>query len=197
MPIINYQNIDNKINYFILYFFFLLKNIIFGVLAKKTMLFLFMKLSKFYVSLNFFKNNTIACFNSLLDITVVDYILSNNFRFELTYIFWNIFYEIRIGIKLLISGLVPIYSISNFFNSSSWLEREIWDMFGVRFIFHVGLRRILTDYGFKGYPLRKDFPLIGFFDLVFDDFVKAVKLMPVELAQSLRFYKYVNPWRIS
>jgi NADH:ubiquinone oxidoreductase subunit C len=66
-------------------------------------------------------------------------------------------------------------------------------MFGIKFFFHKNMRRILTDYGFKGYPLRKDFPLIGFYDLFYDDFIKSLKLLPVEVSQSLRFYKCSNP----
>jgi NADH:ubiquinone oxidoreductase subunit C len=188
-------HLNNKMKYFLLFFAFLLKNMMQGILVKNSMLFLFLKLSKFYVSLAFLKNNTISNFSSLLDIAVVDHVFCNGFRFELTYIFINIPFEARLGVKLLVSGLTPLHSVSSLFSSGDWLEREAWDMFGLKFVFHKGLRRILTDYGFKGYPLRKDFPLIGFFDLIFDDSIKAVKLVPVELAQSMRFYKCTNPWK--
>jgi hypothetical protein len=84
---LNLPRLSSRVHYFLLYFFFLLKNIILGFLVKRNILFLFVKLSKFYLSLIFLKNNTISNFNSLLDIAVVDHILCNNFRFELTYIF--------------------------------------------------------------------------------------------------------------
>jgi NADH:ubiquinone oxidoreductase subunit C len=190
------ENNLQKVNYYILFFLILMKNYLYGILIKTNIIYLFLKLSKFYLSLNFLKKNIISNFNSLVDINVVDYIFCNNLRFELTYIFWNIIFEIRLGIKFLITGLLPIYSIGYFFKSSNWLEREIWDMFGIKFFFHKNMRRILTDYGFKGYPLRKDFPLIGFYDLFYDDFIKSLKLLPVEVSQSLRFYKCSNPWAI-
>lgn len=76
--------------------------------------------------------------------------------------FWNIVYEYKICIKLFTNGYNIIYSVSKLYKSSIWLERELFDMFGIKFLFHTGLRRILTDYGFKGHPLKKDFPLLGY-----------------------------------
>jgi len=77
-----------------------------------------------------------------------------------------------------------------------WLEREIWDLYGIKFLFHKDLRRLLTDYGFKGYPLRKDFPLIGYMEVKYDDIILAVVYVQVENSQMYRIYKFVNPWRV-
>ena len=97
-------------------------------------------------------------------------------------------YEYRMGIKVFTNGYKPLYSICNFYSSSVWLEREIWDMFGIKFLFHFGLRRILTDYGFKGHPLRKDFPLTGFQEVVYNDAEGRVVTESVELAQEFRVF---------
>jgi hypothetical protein len=113
------ENNLQKVNYYILFFLILMKNYLYGILIKTNIIYLFLKLSKFYLSLNFLKKNIISNFNSLVDINVVDYIFCNNLRFELTYIFWNIIFEIRLGIKFLITGLLPIYSIGYFFKSSN------------------------------------------------------------------------------
>lgn len=84
--------------------------------------------------------------------------------------------------------MTPLYP------SANWLEREIWDFYGVKFLFHPDLRRILTDYGFRGHPLRKDFPLVGFLELRYDDSYRSIVLEPVELSQDFRFFKFYNPW---
>jgi len=110
--------------YFLLFFAFLFKSMAHGILVKNSMLFLFLKLSKFYASLVFLKNNTISNFSSLLDIAVVDHVFCNGFRFELTYIFLNVTFEARLGVKLLASGLTPLHSVSSLFSSGDWLERE-------------------------------------------------------------------------
>jgi NADH:ubiquinone oxidoreductase subunit C len=88
---------------------------------------------------------------------------------------------------------LPILSIKFFFSSASWLEREAWDLYGVKFLLHLDLRRILTDYGFQGHPFRKDFPLIGFVELRYDDLFQSIVIEPVELSQKFRFFKFENP----
>lgn len=102
-------------------------------------------------------------------------------------------YTFKVGIKLHNNGYIPLLSIGKFYKSAVWLEREIWDMFGIKFIMHLGLRRILTDYGFKGYPLRKDYPLVGYVDIYYDDVTQLIKYNPLELTQNLRFFDVVNP----
>jgi NADH:ubiquinone oxidoreductase subunit C len=116
------------------------------------------------------------------------------FRFEVLYSFWNYNLGQRLMLKL-VTGLNQwILSINNFFSSSIWFEREIWDLFGIKFLLHGDLRRLLTDYGFRGHPLRKDFPLIGYFEARYDDILKGIFTEPVEMAQVYRRYKFINPW---
>jgi NADH-quinone oxidoreductase subunit C len=84
--------------------------------------------------------------------------------------------------------------MNSFFSSSSWMEREAWDMFGVKFLLHNDLRRILTDYGFYGHPLRKDFPLLGFIELRFSDLLQSICSEPITSAQGMRVFAFRNPW---
>lgn len=186
--------LSNKTKYFLIYFFYILNSYIYGIKVNPNQLYLYINYTKLLHCLTFLKYNSISNLNSLVDIIVVDNISNSKYRFELTYIFWNIMYEYRIGIKTFTDGYKSIYSIGTFFNSALWLEREIWDMFGLKFLFHFGLRRILTDYGFKGHPLRKDFPLLGYVDVYYDDSIQAIRCSPLELSQSLRFFKFENPW---
>lgn len=185
--------ITNKTIYFMVYLGLILENYIRGVKITQDMLNITMISDKFFYSSVFFKYNTICKLTSLMDIVVVDNITLKN-RFEITYIFWNMVYEYKIGIKLHNDGFKPIYSLNNFYNSSIWLEREAWDMYGIKFLFHTGLRRILTDYGFKGHPLRKDYPLLGYVDIYYDDSRQIIKYNPIELTQNLRFFTFDNPW---
>jgi NADH-quinone oxidoreductase subunit C len=89
-----------------------------------------------------------------------------------------------------VSTIVPLYS------AGGWLEREVWDLFGIFFFNNTDLRRILTDYGFVGYPLRKDFPLTGFIEIVYDDTEKQVVYKPLDLAQDFRNYRFKNVWKV-
>lgn len=139
----------------------------------------------------YFKFNSILKAKALMDICVVDYISDTN-RFELTYSF--IFETYRIFLKTKISSNKYILSLSNVFASANWLEREVWDMFGIKFLLHPDLRRILTDYGFKGYPLRKDFPLTGYYEIQYDDISQSIIILPIELSQKYRSFELINPW---
>jgi NADH-quinone oxidoreductase subunit C len=85
-------------------------------------------------------------------------------------------------------------SITRFYQSANWLEREVWDMFGIFFFSHPDLRRILTDYGFEGYPLRKDFPITGFKEIRYDDEKKKIVLEPIRMTQEFRYFDFVTPW---
>ncbi len=190
----NINIITKKTKYFLIFFLIVVNKFIYGVKINQNQLYLYLSSKKLLHNLTFLKHNSISSFNSLVDIIVVDNISLTSTRFEISYIFWNITYEYRIGLKLFTDGLKTVYSVSNFYKSSIWLEREIWDMFGIKFLFHSDLRRILTDYGFKGYPLRKDFPLLGYVDVYYDDSIQSIKVVPLELAQSLRFFKFDNPW---
>jgi len=115
-------------------------------------------------------------------------------RIEVNYCLLSIEYNFRCFLKLFCYNFNPIFTISNFFASASWLEREIFDLFGIVFIFHKNLRRILTDYGFLGHPLRKSFPLVGFLEYRFSDLFKTILGEPVRLTQLFRHFSFSSPW---
>ena len=106
----------------------------------------------------------------------------------------SIRYNCRIKIKTFVHELYPLDSCSNLFLSGDWYECEVWDLFGIFFLNHPNLKRILTDYGFEGHPLRKDFPLSGFFELRYNEFEKRVLYEPIELSQEYRTFDYFTPW---
>lgn len=191
-----YSKIDiitNKTKYIYIYILNILKKYIYGIKLNQNQIYIYiLSINIFYV-ISFLKNNNITFLDKLIDIVVVDNI-SNINRFEISYIFWNTIYEYKFGIKIFSDGIKMVYSINNFYKSAIWLEREIWDMYGIKFLFHKELRRILTDYGFKGHPLRKDFPLLGYVEVYYDDSIQSIKVSPLELSQSLRFFKFENPW---
>lgn len=145
-----------------------------------------------FISL-FFKNHFNLQFKNLISIHGIDYIYKHK-RFEITYNLLSILYNYRISIKLQVSELTTIPSITKIFKTANWYEREVWDMFGVYFSNHPDLRRILTDYGFEGYPFRKDFPQTGYLELRYDDELKYIIYEPVELAQEYRFFEFNSPW---
>jgi NADH:ubiquinone oxidoreductase subunit C len=185
--------IINKTKFFSIFLINILKKYINGLKINKNQINILTNVTQMLYIITFLKNNSISYFDKLIDIIIVDHI-SNINRFEINYIFWNMLYEYRFVIRIFTDGFKIIYTLSNFYKSALWLEREIWDMYGIKFLFHVGLRRILTDYSFKGHPLRKDFPLSGYVDVYFDDSTQSIKIAPMELSQSLRFFKFENPW---
>jgi len=142
--------------------------------------------------LTFLKNHTNTQFKMLIDITAVDY-PSRSSRFEVVYQLLSIHYNARIRVKTNVDELTPIESVSSLFPSANWFERETWDMFGICFLNHPDLRRILTDYGFEGHPLRKDFPVSGYVEFRYDDSKKRVISEPVELAQEFRYFDFASP----
>ena len=141
----------------------------------------------------FLKSNENCKFRQLIDIAGVDY-PENEKRFELIYLFLSHEYNLRI--KLLIKFQInqPIVSLTKIFPSANWMEREVFDMYGVKFKNHPDLRRILTDYGFKGHPLRKDFPLTGFNEVRYSEKEKKVIYEPVKLEQNYRNFDFESPW---
>jgi len=141
----------------------------------------------------FLKRHEVILCEQLLDIWGVDY-LGVTPRFELNYLFVSIKHDLRFIIKVRLEDCEGVASLVKCFKSASWLEREVWDMFGIYFSAHVDLRRILTDYGFSGFPLRKDFPLTGYLELRYDDGEKRIVLEPVELAQDFRLFSFLSPW---
>ena len=143
--------------------------------------------------IQFLKLNENCKFKQLIDIVGVDY-PENDKRFELIYLFLS--HENNIRIKLLIKFDVnqTINSITKIFPSANWMEREVFDMYGIKFKNHPDLRRILTDYGFKGHPLRKDFPLTGFNEVRYSEKDKKVIYEPVKLEQNYRNFDFESPW---
>lgn len=141
----------------------------------------------------FLKNHTNSQFKILSEICSVDYINKNK-RFEVIYNLLSIRFNSRLKVKIQINELQQIDSIINIYKAANWCEREIWDMFGIFFINHPDLRRILTDYGFEGYPLRKDFPLSGFLEVFYNESKKRVVYEPINLSQQYRLFEFNNPW---
>ena len=141
----------------------------------------------------FLKSNENCKFKQLIDIAGVDY-PENEKRFELIYLFLS--HENNLRIKLLIKFEISqaISSITKIFPSANWMEREVFDMYGIKFKNHPDLRRILTDYGFKGHPLRKDFPLTGFNEVRYSEKDKKVIYEPVKLEQNYRNFDFESPW---
>ena len=141
----------------------------------------------------FLKLNENCKFIQLIDISGVDY-PENEKRFELIYLFLS--HENNVRIKLLTRFELnqSINSITKIFPSANWMEREVFDMYGIKFKNHPDLRRILTDYGFKGHPLRKDFPLTGFNEVRYSEKDKKVIYEPVKLEQNYRNFDFESPW---
>lgn len=143
--------------------------------------------------MNFLKNHYSLQFKTLISITAVDYPEKKN-RFEVNYFLLSYKLNRRIIIKVETNDITPINSISSIFSSANWYEREIWDLFGVFFSNHPDLRRILTDYGFEGFPFRKDFPQTGFVEIRYDDQKKYVIYESLELSQEFRSFDFISPW---
>jgi len=141
----------------------------------------------------FLKNHPILKFKQLVDILGVDY-PSKDKRFEVIYLLLSHEINSRITIKIQIKDGESAPSITEIFLSANWLEREVFDMYGIVFENHPDLRRILTDYEFEGFPLRKDFPLTGHTEVRYDDEIKKVIYEPVKLAQAYRNFDFESPW---
>ena len=144
----------------------------------------------------FLRDNEMSLFKVLIDIAVVDFPNIKN-RFCLNYCLLSVKYNTRIILKTELNELTPIYSITKIHKSSCWIEREVWDMFGIFFEKHPDLRRILTDYGFNGYPLRKDFPLTGYLEMRYDDSQKRIVFEPIEMTQEYRVFYFKNSWNFN
>ena len=141
----------------------------------------------------FLKDHENCLFKLLVDLFAVDYPTKEN-RFELIYCLLSTKYNSRIKIKTFVDEFTPVESIVDIYQSANWLEREVWDMNGIYIEQHPDLRRILTDYGFEGYPLRKDFPLSGYTEVRYDDSQKRVISEPIELTQEFRDFNFNSPW---
>ena len=141
----------------------------------------------------FLKSNDKCKFRQLIDIAGVDYPEKDK-RFQLVYLFLSHENNIRIKILIKFQSNELINSLTKIFPSANWMEREVFDMYGIKFKNHPDLRRILTDYGFKGHPLRKDFPLTGFNEVRYSEKEKKVVYEPVKLEQNYRNFDFESPW---
>ena len=141
----------------------------------------------------FIKSNVNTKFRQLIDVTAVDY-PENAQRFKLVYLFLSHEFNQRIILSYLINENELIPSLTSVYPAANWMEREVFDMYGVKFKDHPDLRRILTDYGFEGHPLRKDFPLTGHTEVRYSEELKKVIKEPVKLEQNYRNFDYESPW---
>ncbi|MDB4558751.1 NADH-quinone oxidoreductase subunit C [Amylibacter sp.] len=143
--------------------------------------------------IDYIKTERTTRFSSLVDITAIDF-PSREKRFEVVYHFLSMYTNQRIRIKASIREDEVVPSITSIHPSADWFEREVFDMYGIMFSGHPDLRRILTDYGFRGYPLRKDFPTTGYTEVRYDEVEKRVVYEPVSLVQEYRQFDFMSPW---
>ena len=139
------------------------------------------------------RDETICQFACLIDVTAVDW-PSREKRFDVVYHLLSPALNQRVRVKVMTDEVTPVPSIIEVFRGADWFERETYDLYGVLFTGHPDMRRLLTDYGFEGHPLRKDFPLTGFVEVRWDDEEKRVKYDPVRLAQEFRTFDFLSPW---
>jgi NADH-quinone oxidoreductase subunit C len=143
--------------------------------------------------LQFLHDDPTCCFEVLVDIAGVDY-PDRVERFDIVYNLLSLKHNRRIRVKVTTDEDNPVPSVTSLYRSAGWYEREAWDLFGVYFSDHPDLRRLLTDYGFEGHPLRKDFPLTGYVEVRYDEEQKRVVYEPVRLKQEFRSFDFMSPW---
>lgn len=143
--------------------------------------------------LTFLRDDSNCLFKQLVDLCGVDY-PDREKRFEVVYNLLSVTQNQRIRVKVSTDEATPVPSVTRVFSAAGWFEREAWDLFGIFFSDHPDLRRILTDYGFEGHPLRKDFPLTGYVEVRYDDEQKRVVYEPVKLTQEFRNFDFLSPW---
>jgi len=141
----------------------------------------------------FLKADSSCRFSTLVDITAVDY-PERTKRFDVVYHFLSMYTNQRVRLRVAVREDEIVPSITRIHPSANWFEREVFDMFGILFSGHPDLRRILTDYGFRGYPLRKDFPTTGYTEVRYDEAQKRVVYEPVKLTQEYRQFDFMSPW---
>jgi len=166
------------------------RNFMITTSSKSGFIFNFINNLDFLKSLFFIKNHTYSLYDTLIDIVMLHF--PGRSKFQSFFILGNLCFQSKIFLSFFTS--TTIISTGSFFKGANWIERECWDMFGVFFLNHFDLRRILTDYGFAGHPLKKDFPLTGYFELRYDEISKSLIYELVELSQELREFKFANPW---
>ena len=146
-----------------------------------------------YSLIKYLNENKKQNFNQLIDITAIDY-PSREQRFDVVYILLSTSLNTRVLVKTSLNEKDSLESITILYKSANWYERECYDLFGIKFVNHPDLRRIMTDYNFEGHPLRKDFPLTGHNEVRYDDLQKRVVYEPVNLTQEYRNFDYSSPW---
>ena len=165
----------------------------FKIIYKEEYFEIFIKKNEIFDTIKKIKEDPELCFDQLTDLTAVDY-PSREERFELVYLFLSMSLNTRILIKSSIKIEDKIESISLLYKSANWFERECYDLFGIYFLNHPDLRRIMTDYNFEGHPLRKDFPLTGHNEVRYDHLEKKIVYENVNLTQEYRNFDYQSPW---
>ena len=163
------------------------------IIDKKKYFEIIVKKENTFKTIKNLKENQNFIFDQLIDITAVDY-PSNSLRFEIIYILLSMVLNKRVVVKTFLGESEGIESITTIHKSANWYERECYDLFGIQFLNHPDLRRIMTDYNFEGHPLRKDFPLTGHTEVRYDDLEKKVIYEPVKLTQEYRNFDYMSPW---
>ena len=143
--------------------------------------------------IDFLRTDRTCKFSTLIDITAID-LPEREKRFDIVYHFLSMYQNHRIRIRVAVAEDEMVPSVTDVHPSANWYEREVFDMFGILFSGHPDLRRILTDYGFRGYPLRKDFPTTGYTEVRYDEVQKRVVYEPVSLVQEYRQFDFMSPW---
>ena len=143
--------------------------------------------------MGFLRDDPQCLFQVLVDITGVDY-PERPERFDVVYNLLSLKHNRRVRVKTMTDETNPVPSVTGIFSTAGWFERETWDLFGIYFSDHPDLRRLLTDYGFEGHPLRKDFPLTGYVEVRYDEAQKRVVYEPVKLKQEFRSFDFTSPW---
>ncbi len=150
-------------------------------------------LASLHAFVEFLKTDRTCRFSTLVDITAIDY-PGREVRFDSVYHFLSMYQNHRIRVKVATREDDMVPSISDLHQSANWFEREVFDMFGILYSGHPDLRRLLTDYGFRGHPLRKDFPTTGYTEVRYDEALKRVVYEPVKLVQEYRQFDFMSPW---
>lgn len=190
-----YKNYNDINWYFIYYIILMLGKYIKKIKLSKGEYHLYLKnYNDIEKVLYFLKYNMVCQFKILIAICGIDFIENLKERFQINYNLLSITYYQRIHIKINVKEFIAIPSSVKIFRNASWYEREVWDMFGIFFKNHNDLRRILTDYGFDGFPLRKDFPQTGYIELRYNYDYKHLVYEPLELSQEFRNFDFLSPW---
>jgi len=169
-----------------------------SVLVNQTGISLFVKKEALENVFLFLKNSSFFNCKSLVDIFGMDLLgRSNTSRFRIYYIFYSRIFGLTLTLKVNLDSKDVLVSAVDYFKSAGWLEREVYDMFGIFFYKNNDMRRILTDYGFEGYPLRKDFPLTGFFEVQYSEEEKVVVSQLTKINQALRLFHFSSVWDLT